>query len=55
MKKRLLALLQQTVCQRRFAVVNMRNDGEIANLLAIFHVESSLSVNCKANKVIPHN
>ena len=38
------ALLQQTVGQRRFAVVNVRNNGKISDLLAIFHTESSLSV-----------
>ena len=38
-----LALLEQTVGKGGFAVVNMCNNREIANLLTIFHVESSLS------------
>ena len=39
-----LALLEQAVGQRRFAVVNMRDNGKISDMLAIFHTESSLSV-----------
>ena len=38
-----LALLQQAVGKGGLAVVDMRNNRKIANLLTIFHVESSLS------------
>ena len=39
-----LALLEQAVGQRRLAVVNMRDNGKISDMLAIFHTGSSLSV-----------
>ena len=39
-----LALFEQAVGQRRLAVVNMRNNGKISDLLTIFHTGSSLSV-----------